>query len=98
MELYPVAERFFQEFTLRRVLLNAAKNGCGPSAAGTSSRAEGYCRPCRDNELPCARGEPGANGRLCSYREHALISRQNMMPGRCCSPARASCDSRRAAT
>jgi hypothetical protein len=41
MELYPVGERFFQEFTLRQVLLNAAKNRCGPSAAGTSSRAEG---------------------------------------------------------
>jgi hypothetical protein len=41
MELYPVGERFFQEFTLRQVLLNAAKNGSGPSAAGTSSRAGG---------------------------------------------------------
>jgi hypothetical protein len=41
MELYPVGERFFQQFTLRQVLLNAAKNGSGPSAAGTSSRAEG---------------------------------------------------------
>ena len=41
MNLYPVGERFFQEFTLRQVLLNAAKNACGPSAAGTSSRAEG---------------------------------------------------------
>jgi hypothetical protein len=41
MELYPVGERFFQEFTLRQVLLNAAKNGCGLSAAGTSSPAEG---------------------------------------------------------
>jgi hypothetical protein len=41
MEIYPVGERFFQEFTLRQVLLNAAKNGCGPSAAGTSVRAEG---------------------------------------------------------
>jgi hypothetical protein len=41
MELYPVGERFFQEFTLRQVLLNAAKNGSGPSSAGTSSRAEG---------------------------------------------------------
>jgi hypothetical protein len=41
MELYPVGERFFQEFTLRQVLLNAAKNGLGPSVAGTSSRAEG---------------------------------------------------------
>ena len=30
MELYPVGERFFQEFTLRQVLLNAAKNGYGP--------------------------------------------------------------------
>jgi hypothetical protein len=41
MELYPIGERFFQEFTLRQVLLNAAKNGCGPSAAGISSRVEG---------------------------------------------------------
>jgi len=41
MELYPVGERFFQEFTLRQVLLNAAKNGSGLSAAGTSCRAEG---------------------------------------------------------
>jgi hypothetical protein len=41
MELYPVGERFFQEFTLRQVMLNAAKNGSGLSAAGTSSRAEG---------------------------------------------------------
>ena len=41
VDLYPVGERFFQEFTLRQVLLNAAKNACGPSAAGTSSRAEG---------------------------------------------------------
>jgi hypothetical protein len=41
VELYPVGERFFQEFTLRQVLLNAAKNGFEPSAAGTSCRAEG---------------------------------------------------------
>ena len=41
MELYPVGERFFQEFTLRQVLLNAAKNGSWPSAAGTSSPPEG---------------------------------------------------------
>jgi hypothetical protein len=41
MELYPVGERFFQEFTLRQVLLNAAKNGSRPSAAGISSRVEG---------------------------------------------------------
>jgi hypothetical protein len=37
MNLYPIGERFFQEFTLRQVLLNAAKNGSGLSAAGTSS-------------------------------------------------------------
>jgi hypothetical protein len=41
MDLYPVGERFFQEFTLRQVLLNAAKNGSGLSAAGTSSPPEG---------------------------------------------------------
>jgi hypothetical protein len=41
MELYPVGERFFQELTLRQVLLNAAKNASGLSAAGIFSRAEG---------------------------------------------------------
>ena len=41
MALYPVGERFFQEFTLKQVLLTAAKNACGPSAAGTSGRAGG---------------------------------------------------------
>lgn len=41
MELYPIGERFLQEFTLRQVPLNAAKNGSGLSAAGTSRRAEG---------------------------------------------------------
>jgi hypothetical protein len=41
MNLYPVGERFFQEFTLRQVLLNAAKNASGLSAAGISSQAEG---------------------------------------------------------
>jgi hypothetical protein len=35
-----------------------------------------YCRACRDADLPCARGEPGADGRLCPYHQHALISRQ----------------------
>jgi hypothetical protein len=30
MDLYPVGERFFQEFTLRQVLLNAAKTAAGP--------------------------------------------------------------------
>jgi hypothetical protein len=41
MEIYPVGERFSQKFTLRQVPLNVAKNACGLSAAGTSSRAEG---------------------------------------------------------
>jgi hypothetical protein len=35
-----------------------------------------YCGACHDDGLPCARGEPGADGRLCPYREHELISRQ----------------------
>jgi hypothetical protein len=35
-----------------------------------------YCHACGDDALPCARGEPGADGKLCPYREHALISRQ----------------------
>jgi hypothetical protein len=36
MELYPVGERFFQEFTLRQVLLNAAKNGCMDASRSAS--------------------------------------------------------------
>ena len=35
-----------------------------------------YCKTCRDDGLPCARGEPGADGHRCPYHEHALISRQ----------------------
>ena len=41
MDLYPVGERFTQEFTLRQVLLTSAKNASGPSADGTSSQAAG---------------------------------------------------------
>ena len=41
MDLYPVGERFIQEFTLRQVLLASAKNASGPSADGTSSPAAG---------------------------------------------------------
>jgi hypothetical protein len=54
IELYPVGERFFQEFTLRQVLLNAAKNGLGPSAAGTSSQVEGpsTARPAATTTCP----------------------------------------------
>jgi hypothetical protein len=36
MDLYPVGERFFQEFTLRQVLLNAAKNGCMDASRAAS--------------------------------------------------------------
>jgi hypothetical protein len=35
-----------------------------------------YCRACRDNGVPCGRGESGADGQRCPHREHALISRQ----------------------
>ena len=78
MELYPVGERFFQEFTLRQVLLNAAKNGSGLSAAGTFSRAEGpsTAKPAGTTACPAPEARPGADGRLCPYREHALISQQ----------------------
>ena len=41
MDLYPIGERFIQEFTLRQVLLTAAKNVSGPSADGTSIPAAG---------------------------------------------------------
>jgi hypothetical protein len=35
-----------------------------------------YCRACHHDGLPCARGRPGADGRLCPYREQVLISQQ----------------------
>ena len=37
MELYPIGERFFQEFTLRQVLLNAAKNACMDASRSASA-------------------------------------------------------------
>jgi hypothetical protein len=65
MELYPVGERFFQEFTLRQVLLNAAKNGFGPSAAGTSSRAEGpnIAESAATTTCPAPEAGPGSRDR-----------------------------------
>jgi hypothetical protein len=64
MELYPVGERFFQEFTLRQVLLNAAKNGLGPSAAGTSSPAEGpnTVGPAEPTACPAPTARPERTG------------------------------------
>src|SRR5918995_422533 len=64
MELYPVGERFFQEFTLRQVLLNAAKNGYGPSAAGTSSPAEGpsTAAPAMTTACPAPEASPEPTG------------------------------------
>jgi hypothetical protein len=64
MELYPVGERFFQEFTLRQVLLNAAKNGSGPSAVGTSSPAEGpsTAEPAATTTSPAPEASPEPTG------------------------------------
>jgi hypothetical protein len=78
MELYPVGERFFQEFTLRQVLLNAAKNGCGPFAAGTSSRTEGpnTAGPAETTTCPAPEVNREPTDGSAPYREHALISRQ----------------------
>ncbi len=54
MDLYPVGERFIQEFTLRQVLLTAAKNAFGPSADGISSPAAGpdTARPAKRKARP----------------------------------------------
>jgi hypothetical protein len=72
-----VGERFFRNSRFARVLLKAAKNGFGLSGwhFQPGGGAE-YCRACRENDIPCVRGNPGADGRLCPYRQHALISRQ----------------------
>jgi hypothetical protein len=48
-------------------------NGCWHFQPGGGPN---YCRACKQEGLPCSRGEPGADGRLCPYREHALIGRQ----------------------
>jgi hypothetical protein len=66
MELYPVGERFFQEFTLRQVLLNAAKNGSGLSAAGTSSRAEGPSTAGPVTTKACPAPEASPERKACS--------------------------------
>jgi hypothetical protein len=63
IELCPVGERFFQEFTLRQVLLNAAKNGCGLSAAGTSSRAEARVLQSLPGRRPALRPRQGRSRR-----------------------------------
>ena len=54
MDLYPVGERFIQEFTLRQVLLASAKNAFGPSADGTSSPAAGpdTAKPAKRKKRP----------------------------------------------
>ena len=54
MDLYPVGERFIQEFTLRQVLLTSAKNASGPSADGTSIPAAGpdTAKPARRKKRP----------------------------------------------
>ena len=64
MELYPVGERFFQEFTLRQVLLNAAKNGLGSSAAGTSRPVEGpsTAEPAATTACPAPKASPELTG------------------------------------
>jgi hypothetical protein len=60
------------------VLLNAAKKRMRALCRWHFQRGGGpeYCRACRDDGMSCARGEPGADGRFCPYREHALISSQ----------------------
>jgi hypothetical protein len=71
IELYPVGERFFQEFTLRQVLLNAAKNGSGLSAAGTSGRAEGRntAKPAATMACPAPEATPAPTDGSAPNRE-----------------------------
>jgi hypothetical protein len=74
MELYPVV---FQEFTLRQAAERGKKRTRALCRRHFQPGGEPECcQACRDDGLPCARGEPGADGRLCPYREHALISQQ----------------------
>jgi hypothetical protein len=67
MELYPVGERFFQEFTLRQVLLKRGKKRIRALCRWHFQPGGGpeYCKVCRDDHLPCTRGESGADGQRC---------------------------------
>ena len=56
MELYPVGERFFQELTLRQVLLTAAKNASGPSADGTSAAGPATATGAKRKARPAPKG------------------------------------------
>jgi hypothetical protein len=73
MEFYPVGERFFQEFTLRQVLLHAAKNGCGLSAAGISSRVEGPSTAKPAATTACPAPEAGAESTDSSVPTAAML-------------------------
>jgi hypothetical protein len=67
MEFYPVGERFLPgvhaspgaaergKKRIRALCRWHFQPGGGPE----------YCKACRDEGLPCARGEPGADGKLC---------------------------------
>ena len=44
MDLYPVGEQFLQKLTLQQMLLNAAKNASGLSAAGILAEGPGIAR------------------------------------------------------
>jgi len=80
MELYPVGERFFPS-SRSHAPACAAERGKKRIRAlcrwhFQPGGGPGYCGACKEEELACAQGGPGADGRLCPYREHALISRQ----------------------
>ena len=100
MELYPVGERFFQEFTFGQLLLNAAKSGCGPSAAGTSSRAEcpSTAGPAATKGHPVLEASPELTNSSAPDASTVWSAARSTKRGRCWSPASDSCGSHRAST
>jgi hypothetical protein len=100
MELYPVGERFFQEFTIRQVLLNAAKNALGPSAAGTSSGAEGpnTAGPAATTEFPVLEASPEPTDGSAPTASTPLSASKSTRRGTYCLRARGSCGSRQPGT
>ena len=96
MDLYPVGERFIQEFTLRQVLLTSAKNASGPSADGTSSPAAGpdTAKPAKRKARPApkaASARTASPAPIASMRPSRLRSTR---PGRCSPPPSGSSASR----
>ena len=83
MELYPVGERFFQEFTLRQILLNAAKTDQGPLPLALPAGRRARILPSLPRGRPAVRrggGEPTDGSRPKRRRSSGARSSSSREP------------------